>query len=243
MPAISGRPAWRIYQLAWGILDWLYPPRCGGCNRLYSRWCSHCREQVRLVQPPLCERCGKMIQAGRICAECHSSSPAFAALRSWAVYEGGLRHAILRLKYEGDLALGEILARPMLELLQTLGWDFELVIPVPISLARKKERGYNQASLLALPIALGWGAAYRPEALKKVRDTPSQVGLTVAQRRQNVLDAFEAQEKFVSGRSVLVVDDVTTSGATMEASSRALKNAGTRQVFGITLARAAVDTR
>jgi ComF family protein len=162
-------------------------------------------------------------------------------LRSWAVYQGGLRNAIHRLKYAGDLALGEILARPLLEMLQLLQWDFDLVAPVPISLARKKMRGYNQASMLALPIALGSGAVYRPQALQKVQDSPSQVGLTAAQRRLNVQAAFRAQENYAAGKAVLVIDDITTSGATMEACSNALLRAGARQVFGLTLARAVLD--
>jgi len=113
--------------------------------------------------------------------------------------------------------------------------------PVPISLARKKARGYNQASILALPIALGCAITYQPSSLVKVKNTPSQVGLTAAQRRENVRQAFQARPEIVRGRSVLVVDDVTTSGATMLACAEALLRAGALQVYGLTLARATLE--
>ena len=101
-----------------------------------------------------------------------------------------------------------------------------------------KERGYNQAALLAWPLALSCGLAYRSKALTKVRDTPSQVGLNLSQRYDNVASAYQASPALVAGRSVLLVDDVTTSGATIQACSTALLAAGALQVYGLTLARA-----
>jgi ComF family protein len=164
--------------------------------------------------------------------------PAYAALRSWAVFEGPLRNALHRLKYRGDVALGEILARQLLEKLKGLDWVVDLVAPVPLGIARQKQRGYNQSTLLALPLALGCGIAYRPQALAKVRETPSQVGLSSEERFQNVEGAFQANARIVSGKRVLVVDDVTTSGATLNACANALKEAGASKVYALTLARA-----
>jgi ComF family protein len=149
-----------------------------------------------------------------------------------------MRNAIHRLKYKDDLGLGEILARLMVILFQKLMWEIDLIVPVPGSLARRKMRGYNQASLLAFPIALNCGIPYRPKALMKTRETPSQVGLSAAERHANVQDAFLAKKEMVAGKRILVIDDVTTSGATMEACARALVNKGARQVYGLTLARA-----
>ncbi len=101
-------------------------------------------------------------------------------------------------------------------------------------------RGYNQAPLLALPLALGARLPYQPAALKKVRDTPTQVGLTVPERRENVRDAFQAARRLVAGKQVLVIDDVMTSGATMDACAQALLDQGARLVYGLTLTRAAL---
>ncbi len=137
--------------------------------------------------------------------------------------------------------MGEMLARPLIEMIDRLGWNFDLLTPVPISLARKKRRGYNQASILALPLALDCAVNYQPHALVKIQSTPSQVGLTAVQRRENVRQAFQARPKLVRGKTVLVVDDVTTSGATMQACAEALLRAGAHQVYGLTLARAVLE--
>jgi competence protein ComFC len=173
-----------------------------------------------------------------MCPICQASSPPFKALRSWAVYSGPIRKAIHSLKFEGNMSLGEVLARPLIELVERLGWRLDILTPVPASLARKKRRGYNQASMLALPLALGCGIHYQSRSLVKIKDTPTQVGLTATQRRDNVREAFQARRSFVEGKSVLVVDDVTTSGATMLACAEALLGAGAQQVYGLTLARA-----
>lgn len=241
MPAYLGRPAYHLYQIAWAGLDWLYPPQCCGCGKLYTHWCENCQSQVRLIQEIVCETCGKRINAPGRCPDCRVSPPPYTALRSWAMYGGPVRKAIHSLKYKGDISLGEILSRPMIELVERLGWNFDLLTPVPISLARKKRRGYNQASILALPLALGCAVNYLPGALVKVQNTPSQVGLTAVQRRENVRQAFQARPDLVLGKTVLVVDDVTTSGATMHACAEALLRAGARQVYGLTLARAVLE--
>jgi ComF family protein len=145
------------------------------------------------------------------------------------------------LKYKGDIALGDVFARPLASQLLSYGWPVNLIVPVPIGVARKSERGYNQAALIAWPVALCAGIAYRPNALKKVRETRSQVGLPASERRTNVAEAFQADPKTVRGKSVLIMDDVTTSGATIEACTNALLSAGANQVYGLTLARAKLD--
>jgi len=240
-PGFLGRPAYRLYQLAWAGLDWLYPPQCGGCGKPYTHWCMNCQSQVQIIHEIVCETCGKWLDAPGMCPECQVTPPPFKALHSWAVYSGPIRKAILSLKYKGDISLGETLSRPLIELVDRLGWKFDTLTPVPIGLARKKRRGYNQVSILALPLALGCAVAYQPRSLVKVRNTPTQVGLTAVQRRENVHQAFQARPSLVQGKTVLVVDDVTTSGATMLACAEALLRAGAQQVYGLTLARAVLE--
>lgn len=238
IPGTVRQPVYRLYQLAWAGLDWIYPPRCGGCGAPGARWCRACQESVQPISSVFCSICGQPLQDADLCEACRVSKPVFMALRSWAIYQGALRKAIHCLKYEGDLSLGDVLARPMIDMLKRLGWQVDLVVPVPISPARKAERGYNQAALLAFPLALGSGIPYRSKALIKIRETRSQVGLNAAQRRENVAEAFEASESLVRDRCVLVVDDVTTTGATMQVCAEALIAARAREVYGLTLARA-----
>jgi ComF family protein len=126
----------------------------------------------------------------------------------------------------------------MMNCLKNTGWTVDVVTPVPVSSSRKTTRGYNQAALLARPIALYFGLAYCPGALAKKRDTRSQVGLTADQRLENVRDAFKAAEGIVKEKRVLVIDDVTTSGATLSSCSHALFDAGAEKVYCLTLARA-----
>jgi competence protein ComFC len=237
-----GRLVYKAYQYFWSGFDWLFPPRCGGCGKEGGRWCNQCAGSVQLITPPVCPVCGVKQQVEKICEDCIASRYSFTALRSWAAYTGPLRQAILRLKYYRDIAMGEILARPMISMLEKINWPVDTVVPVPASLARLKERGYNQVSLLARPISLGLQISYRSQALRKVRETRSQVGLRAEERCQNVKDVFSAETKFVMGRTVLVIDDLTTTGSTIEECSKALFHAGARQVFGLTLARSTYES-
>lgn len=173
-----------------------------------------------------------------VCSRCSSLRPSYNQLRSWVVFDGEIRNAIHNLKYQKDLSLAEIFSRPLIRLVSELPWKIDIVIPVPLSENRLKERGYNQAALLALPISLAMGYRYKPKALRRVRDTESQVGLSLTQRRTNVSGAFIAEEKIVYRKNILLVDDVATSGATLNACADALFFAQANDVNAITLARA-----
>jgi ComF family protein len=170
---------------------------------------------------------------------CKEIQPAFTALRSWAFFSNPLRQAIHRLKYRRDLALGELLSRPLIELFESLDWQVDIVVPVPLSVARLTERGYNQSALLAKPISDAKGISYKPNALKRIRETRSQVDLSLEERWKNVDGAFGAIPRIVAGKNILLVDDVTTSGATINACSHALITVGAKSIYALTLARTA----
>ena len=233
-----GRSVYLFYKLIWAGLDLVYPPYCGGCGGKGARWCVGCQESVRLIQPPLCGRCGRRLNDSDLCIPCKRSDLPFTAVRSWADFHGPLRQAIHRLKYRRDISLGESLSRPLTGYLKSLAWEIDVIIPVPLGVARQKERGYNQAALIARPVALGTGRSYRPKALSRVRETKTQVGLSIEERRKNVGGAFKAERQRVVDKNVLLIDDVLTTGSTMEACAAALIEAGAGKVYGLTLARA-----
>jgi len=237
-PELAGRPVYRIYQWAWESLDWIFPPYCAGCGKAGARWCARCQAAMSLVEEPCCLRCGRSIAYEGVCIKCRKDPPNFHALRSVAYFEGPLRKAVHRLKYKGDLALGEILSRPIIKALRRLNWDIDLVTPVPLARERQKKRGYNQAALLARPLAISLNLVYQPKALIKIRETPTQVGLTLSERRANVRGVFQACSELVVGRKILILDDVITSGATLDACAQALSQAGAQEIYALTLTRA-----
>lgn len=231
------RMAFHLYQTAWAGLDWIYPPLCGGCGKAGERWCRDCQTHTERITENVCIHCGDVISISGICYKCRNSPPSYTSLRSWAIFSGPLRNAIHRLKYKGDIALGEILARPLIEIVYSLSSEIDAVVPVPIGIARKTERGYNQAAILGFPIALGCGIPFRPGWLVKIRETRSQVGLTHSERQENLREAFRANAESVIGKRILIVDDVVTSGATMKACSAALLEGGAAEIYGLSLAR------
>ena len=228
-----------VYSFLWQAIDWLYPPRCVSCSRGGYRFCPDCFSAVRAIhQDRICPICGLPQPAAALCAECRLDQPAFTALRSWGLYEGTLREAIHGLKYHRDLGVSQDLAAPLSRLITDLNWQVELIVPVPLSRERAKGRGYNQSEALARWVSRMTGIPIQPAALARIRDTASQVGLSGSERRQNVQGAFQARAILVTGKNILVVDDVATTGATMQASAMALKSSGATRVYGITLARA-----
>lgn len=236
---MPGNLAYRTYQLIWEGLDWLYPPSCGGCGQPGTRWCKVCAANTTEIAPPVCPICGNPNDNhDEPCLRCLSRRPFFTALRSYTVYGGCIRQAIHRLKYRRDIGLGEILSRPMIECLRKMEWSLDIITAVPLGLARFEERGYNQATLLARPIALYMKLPFSTRLLSRARETLSQVGLTVVERHHNMEGAFKAQGKSVRGKNILVVDDVATSGATLNACAEALLNEGAANVYGFSLARA-----
>jgi ComF family protein len=129
----------------------------------------------------------------------------------------------------------------MIQVLQSQPWKIDMVCPVPLGVARLAERGFNQAVLLARPIALASGLAYSSHVVERKKETLSQVGLNFERRHDNVSGAFQAKPATANGKNILLVDDVATSGATLEACAKALLEAGALQVYALTLARAALE--
>ena len=159
-------------------------------------------------------------------------------MRSWAVFDSPVQNALHTMKYRRNIGLGEAFGHQMTEFFRSLDWSVDVLMPVPLGKNRLKERGYNQVALVARPLAYKVGLDYNANALWKERETRSQVGLTVLQRQENVDGAYRADVQAVKGKSVVVMDDVATTGATILACADALLSAGAKEVYAITIARA-----
>ncbi|NOH02919.1 MAG: ComF family protein [Chloroflexi bacterium] len=135
------------------------------------------------------------------------------------------------------MSMGDALASHMLPFVKSLDWKIDLAIPIPLSRQRMKERGYNQVAMIANPLAMALGLDYAPGELTRQKATRSQVGLTKEERRHNVHAAFKAGDR-VKGRTVLIFDDVSTTGATLSSAAEALRSAGAEKIYALTVARA-----
>ena len=142
------------------------------------------------------------------------------------------------MKYRHNLGLGESIAAQMVGFVRSLNWPIETVMPVPLGKKRFKERGYNQVGLVARPLAYRLGLEYEPDSVQKVRETRTQVGLNAVQRQENVHQAYWADPRVAHGKSILIMDDVATTGSTIAACTNALLAAGAREVYVLTIARA-----
>lgn len=219
------------------IVDTLYPPRCVGCGRRGAWICERCVGRFSRLGPNRCPICCGPSTSADVCSGCRRDPPAFEALHCVFQFEDPLRAAIHRLKYDGARHLAEPLALVALRSLSPLP-SFHAVVPVPLHPNRLAHRGFNQSGLLARSIGQSLGVPVYPDRLRRVKDTPSQITLTALDRWRNVQGAFHADLGELVDRSVLLVDDVATTGSTLRAAASALKQAGARRVNAIILARA-----
>jgi ComF family protein len=182
--------------------------------------------------------CGISVPARGACPECAAARPSFDRLRAWAILQDPVQEALHKLKYRRDIGLGEALAAQVAAFVREERLEAELVIPIPLGRRRMLERGYNQVALIARPLAHRLGMDFSTRALLRSRETRSQVGLSRGLRRENVQGAFVAASRLVEGKSVLLVDDVATTGSTLSAAGEALRAAGAAGVQALAVARA-----
>lgn len=244
------------------VLAVVFPTQCSLCgNELASdsrgRVCHACWDTLRPWDGPLCARCGLPFVSAHAadaveprCGDCLAEVPAFDGARSYGLYTGKLRQAVLRVKFSSDERLGRhlggLLAFPWDRLAHSWMARSPLIAPVPLHRLRRKERGFNQSELLAEGLIRT--LAKRDPAAKvtiarsllvRRRPTSPQTGLSVSARRENLRGAFEVERPdLIRGRDIVLVDDVMTTGATLSECARALKRAGVASVWGLTVARA-----
>lgn len=215
----------------------LMPPRCGGCRAVGSWLCSRCRAGIRRLEEPLCRRCGAEVESARSDCGCRNRLKALSRLRSAAAYEGPVEVAIHRFKYNGWRRLAEPLALLMAERLVVEGLSARWAVAVPLHSSRQRQRGFNQSELLVRELRKRLALAQPPGELVRTRATPPQVGHDRRWRLDNVRDAFEWRGPPLGAHAILLIDDVATTGATLEACAAALRAGGSGSVTGVSVAR------
>lgn len=230
--AISGLSGW--------LADLVLPPVCLACHEPTGDrdgLCPTCWSDVDFLGPPLCDRLGIRLPYGTgetmISAAAAARPPVYHRARAVGHYEGTLRQLVHGFKFRDRHELRKLFGVWMLRAGAAIIADADIVVPVPLTRLRLLGRRFNQAAILAKEISRRSGVPMRTDVLARVRRTSSQVGLTAEQRRLNVRGAFAVPapgRRHVDGRRVLLVDDVITTGATIEACTRALKQGGALDV-------------
>lgn len=236
------------------VLNLLYPATCCGCSVSTPRpgFCLRCRTAIRTPRSPLCVVCGVPFGTAAAgdyrCGHCLNHGFGFGQARACALYDAAdtgqhpLKAVLQRYKYNREVGLARPLAQLLFERCPVAVGAYELIMPVPLHVARLRWRGFNQAHLLVKPLARRAGVPLDALSLERVRPTRPQVELTETERRRNVAHAFHVtRPERVRQRRILLVDDVYTTGATVDECSRALKRAGAASVDVLVLARAVLQ--
>jgi ComF family protein len=229
------------------LLDLILPPLCVTCKapvRQVGEICDTCLPQLLQLDPPFCGVCGVPLRDGQThglhCTACLKTPPVFTTARAPFIYEGLVRDCILRFKHGDEIHAAPTYAGWMIVAGRDLLAAADLIVPVPLHRWRLFRRRYNQSALLAYELSKWSGKPCAPDLLLRVRPTPSQGHLHKKDRRQNVTGAFGLNPRYsgqLAGKTVLLIDDVMTTGATVDSCAATLLEAGAKAVTVLTLAR------
>ena len=228
----------RSEQLQKKFFDFFFPPQSIGCGKGGDFLCAECCGKLPRIVPPFCNRCGKPQMSGSFCPSCWGIKASIDGIRSPFYFEGTIRKAIHELKYYNLRALADPLAELLYVYMQMSDISCDIIIPVPLHRGRLRQRGYNQSGLLAARLGKLAGLPVIEDCLVRVKDSKPQARTKSGEeRRENVSGAFICHDGNLQGRRVLLIDDVCTTGATLEACAETLKKKGVISVWGLTIAR------
>jgi len=231
------------------LLDFLFPPQCLNCNQpvaAHGTLCLACWQQVQFITDPYCQCCGNpfdfALGTEALCGECLRERPPYARARAVFRYDEHSRALVTRLKYADQTQLASVYGTWLARFGKDLVAASDVIVPVPLHYWRFVGRRYNQSALLANALHKNSGLPMLPDGLKRIRPTRPQPGLTRRQRQENVKGAFAVHRKragVLKNKSVLLIDDVMTTSATVSQCAQTLLKAGAMQVNVLTLARKA----
>jgi ComF family protein len=227
-------PVTKLKRIA---LDLLFPQWCIGCGREGDYICNSCRRSLTHILPPVCPRCGKPQSDGMLCPACDDENPGIDGIRSPFLFNGVIRQAVHELKYRNLRALAIPMAGLLYDYILDNPVPGEVLVPVPLHRKRLRERGYNQSALLAKQLGKLTGMPVVDDCLiRKLHTSPQARTANIDERRQNVIDAFSCANGKLQGKKVILIDDVTTSGTTLNACAETLKKSGAVAVWGLVMA-------
>ena len=223
------------------FFDILFPVHCAGCQRSGHVLCPSCIAQIHPLPSPICQHCGAPLPPGGKCKNCQYRPLSMSGLRAVSAYQEPLRACIHALKYNGNIRLAEPLGQLLARAYTSYRLHADIILPVPLHSERQRQRGYNHASLLARVCSTQLGVPLYENILVRHRATLAQVDLNPKDRHQNVAGAFHCTPAFATGtlcgRRIVIIDDVCTTCATLEACAVPLFAAGAEMVWGLVLAR------
>lgn len=230
-----------LKQIIKEFLDMLYPEKCPICHQILEfpekLICKECLNKLRFIGTDRCLKCGRSVEGDReYCTVCSNRTRSFTEGRSILIYDDIMKESLLRYKYGGRREYGRFYAALMYQCgrREIERWKPDLILPVPLHRRKKRIRGFNQAEVLASYISEWTGIPMESDVLRKTRNTKSQKKLDAQQRKKNLKNAFCVQKK-MCGLNVLVIDDVYTTGSTMEEIASVLKQSGVGNVFFLTI--------
>ena len=222
------------------ILDIFYPRCCPVCQKILKDQrrmiCPECEKKLRPIGHPRCYKCGKPIEEGEYCKDCQKHTHIFDQGRGIFVYDGIMRRSVTRYKYYGCREYGDFYAKEMYRYAwKNLNqWKPDLIVPVPIYKSKERLRGFNQAAYLANRLGCYTGIPVDTDLVQKVVKTKSQKKLNAMQRRKNLEKAFLVT-KNIRGKDILVIDDVYTTGSTIDAMAGCLRKRGAKNIYFLTV--------
>jgi len=228
----------QLKELKGAALDFLFPRFCVGCGKEGDFICDSCQASLVRIEAPACPQCGKPQTDSMLCSNCINWKADIDAIRSPFRFEGVIRKAVHEFKYRNLRAIAGQLAHFLGDYLTENPIPYEVLVPVPLHDKRLKERGYNQSALLAKELSRITGFPVNETCLvRNVYNVPQAKTRNVEERKQNVIGIFSVVNDDLLEKKVLLIDDVTTSGATLNACASPLKKTGAASVWGLTLAR------
>lgn len=230
-----------MHKIAGKILNLLYPRRCPLCHKILKdqNWliCPACAKGLKKIESPYCMRCGRPVEKEEeYCRDCAAGSHIFTEGRGIFPYDHQMKESLVKYKYYGHREYGDFYAAALCRCgkSEILRWKPDVIVPIPLHGRKQRQRGFNQAEYLAERVGRFYGIPVSAGLIRKTRPTRAQKKLNAVQRRRNLKDAFSVPEE-LNGIDILLIDDVYTTGSTMDAAAECLKKKGAGAIYFLTV--------